>query len=57
MYDDIYLCVFILPASVIWIRIFTGKCGVLFDLYTASWIFYKKTTVLYFECTADRGRG
>lgn len=42
MYDDIYLCVFVLPTGVLWIRIFIGKCGVLFDLYTASWIFYKK---------------
>ena len=42
MYDDIYLCVFVLPTGVLWVWIFTGKCSVLFDLYTASWIFYKK---------------
>lgn len=57
MYDDIYLCVFILPTGVLWVWIFTGKCSVLFDLYTASWIFYKKTSVLYFKRTADCGRG
>ena len=55
MYDDIYLCVFVLPTGVLWIRIFIGKCGVLFDLYTASWIFYKKTTVLYFVAEDKTG--
>ena len=43
-----FTCVsFILPTGVLWVWIFTGKCSVLFDLYTASWIFYKKNFRYY----------
>ena len=42
MYDDIYLCVFILPTGVLWVWIFTGKCSVLLICTLRLGYFIKK---------------